>query len=165
MEGISQATLQVITLVVMMVGLFGLMVPVLPGLVIIWAAALIYGLISGFTGGSIAILVVMFVLMVVGSLSDNFIMAGSARVKGASWWSIGVAIVALILGSLVFPPFGGLVTGLLALFGMEFYRLKDVDKAIDTTRSMAMGCGWAVILRVALGVVMILMWGAWVMFL
>ena len=45
---IGQVALQILTLTVMLVGLFSLLFPMIPGLVIIWVPALIYGLITGF---------------------------------------------------------------------------------------------------------------------
>lgn len=161
-NSIAQGTLQLVVLAVMLFGLFGLIIPILPGLVIIWVAALVYGIVTGFTWTSGIILAVMTVLMAVGSVIDNLIMGAKARQTGASWLAIGAALGAGILGSLIFPPFGGFIAALLALFAVEYYRLQDVQKAVDSTRSMAIGCGWAAIIRFGMGIVMILLWGAWV---
>lgn len=159
---IAEGTLQLVVLAVMLFGLFGLIIPILPGLVIIWVAALVYGIVTGFTWTSGIILAVMTVLMAVGSVIDNVIMGAKARQTGASWLAIGAALGAGILGSLIFPPFGGFIAALLALFAVEYHRLQDVQKAVDSTRSMAIGCGWAAIVRFGMGIVMILLWGAWV---
>lgn len=162
-NSIAQGTLQLVVLAVMLFGLFGLIIPILPGLVIIWVAALVYGIVTGFTWTSGIILAVMTALMAVGSVIDNVIMGAKARQTGASWLAIGAALGAGILGSLIFPPFGGFIAALLALFAVEYYRLQDVQKAVDSTRSMAIGCGWAAIIRFGMGIVMILLWGAWVL--
>ena len=50
----------------------------------------------------------MTVLMLVGSVIDNFIMGASARQQGASWIAIAMAMVLGVVGSLLLPPFGGL---------------------------------------------------------
>ena len=77
--------------------------PILPGLVIIWVAGLVYGLVSGFTLRSAASsLRLMTVLMLVGSVIDNFIMGATARQKGASWIAIALAMVLGVAGSLHF---------------------------------------------------------------
>ncbi len=161
----SQVTLQLIVLAVMLFGLMGLAIPVLPGLVIIWVAALVYGIVTGFSLGSGIIMAVLTVLMAVGSIIDNFIMGASARMTGASWWAIGAALVAGIIGSLLIPPFGGLVLALLALFAVEYGRLKDWRQAVESTRSMAFGCGWSVVVRVVIAIIMIALWGAWVLWI
>jgi hypothetical protein len=34
---------------------------------------------------------------------------------------------------------------------VEFYRLKDWRQAMASTRSMAIGCGWAAVIRFGIG--------------
>ena len=160
---VGVATLRLIVLAVMLFGLFGLIIPVLPGLVIIWVPALVYGLITGFNLTSGILFGVMTVLMLIGNVVDNVVMGASARQQGASWVAIGVAIAAGLVGSLVAPPFGGLIAALVGLFAVEFYRLRDLQKAVESTRSMAIGCGWAAVIRFGIGIVMILLWGGWVL--
>jgi uncharacterized protein YqgC (DUF456 family) len=159
----SLAALRIVVLAVMLFGLLGLIIPVLPGLVIIWVPALVYGLVTGFNWVSAILFGVMTLLMILGNLVDNFIMGARARVQGASWLAIGVALAAGVLGSIVFPPFGGLIAALLGLFAVEMLRLKDLRRALESTKSMAVGCGWAAIIRFGIGVIMILLWGAWVL--
>ena len=158
----SLAALRIVVLAVMLFGLLGLIIPVLPGLVIIWVPALVYGLVTGFTWVSAILFGIMTLLMILGNLVDNFIMGARARVQGASWLAIGVSLAAGVLGSVFFPPFGGLVAALLALFAVELYRLRDMEKALTSTRSMAIGCGWASVVRFAIGIVMILLFLAWI---
>ncbi len=155
----------VILLAVMLFGLLGLIIPLLPGLVIIWVAALVYGIVDGFTWANGAVFALMTLICVVGSLIDNVIMGASAKQQGASWIAIAISMVLGIAGSFAFPPFGGLVAALLGIFAYEFYRLRDWRKALASTKGMALGCGWATIIRAAMGVVMIGMWLAWVVWL
>lgn len=163
MEAITNYALPAVTLAVMLFGLFGLLIPILPGLVIIWLAALVYGLVTGFSWGSGILFAIITLLMVAGSLVDNFLMGASARQTGASWLAIGVALVAGVIGSLVWPPFGGLLAALLGLFLVEYLRVRQWRLAWESTRSMATGCGWAVVVRLIMGGVMILLWGIWVL--
>jgi uncharacterized protein YqgC (DUF456 family) len=160
----GEAVLPFVVLAVMLIGLFGLLTTIIPGLAIIWVAALVYFIVTGFSTGSIILFVVMTILTVVGSLLDNVIMGAKARQSGASWLAIGVALLAGVVGTLMFPPFGGLVAALLGLFVMEYLRLRDPKLAFDSAKNMAAGCGWAVLLRFGIGMIMILMWGLYVLF-
>ncbi len=155
---VGLVTLQIVILAVMVIGLLGLLTTIIPGLTIIWVAALVYFIVSGFNTGSIILMVVLTLLMLGGNLLDNFFMAGSARRTGASWLAIGVALLAGVVGTIAFPPFGGLVAALLGVFAVEYLRLRDVQKALESARSMAAGCGWAVLARFGVGLVMILAW-------
>ena len=158
---IGLLTLQVVVLSVMLVGLLGLIFPILPGLTIIWLAALVYGVVTGFNWVSGVLFGVMTVFMLVGNVLDNFIMGASARQQGASWIAIAIALVLAVAGSLIFPPFGGLIAALLGLFVYEFYRLRDWRKALDSVKGMASGCGWSAVARAALGLLMIGLWVIW----
>lgn len=151
-----------VILAVMLLGLIGVIIPVLPGLTIIWAAALVYGLVDGFTWQSGVLFGGMTLLMLAGNLLDNLIIGAGARKEGASWGSLAVALVLGIAGSLIFPPFGGLIAALLGIFGFEFYRLRDWRKAAQSTRGLATGCGWSALTRGAIAALMIGMWLLWV---
>ena len=159
-DSVANGALQAVVLAVMLFGLVSLIF--LPGLVIIWVAALVYGIVTGFTLTSGILFAVITILMIVGSLIDNVVMGAKAKQQGASWLAIGAALVGGVLGSLVFPPFGGLIIALIALFSVEFLRLKDWKQAFESTKSMAVGCGWAAVIRFGIGVIMILLWGGWV---
>jgi uncharacterized protein YqgC (DUF456 family) len=150
---------EIITAAVMLLGLGGLAIVIVPGLTIIWLAALVYGLIAGFNWWVFAVITV---IMLVGNFTDNLIMGASARQKGASWVAIILALLVGVLGSIFFPPFGGLIGALLCLFGVEYIRLKDWRKALESSKSMAIGCGLAAFLRFGMGVIMIGLWVLWV---
>jgi uncharacterized protein YqgC (DUF456 family) len=164
MDKLDLALFQAVILAVMLFGLVGLATTIIPGLVIIWVAALVYALVTGFGWLSGILFGVMTVLMIGGSLVDNYFMGASARKTGASWWAIGVAMAAGLVGSIVFPPFGGLIAALLGLFVVEFIRLRDWRQAFTSTKSMAVGCGWSVVVRLGVGMVMILLWLVWIYF-
>lgn len=154
-------SVQVIVLVVMLLGWFGLAIPGIPGLTVIWLAGLGYGIVHGFTWGSGLLFAGMTVLMLAGNAVDNLMMGAGARKEGASWWSLGGALVAGIIGTLLLPPLGGIPAALLVLFGAEWWRLKDWRAALHSTKGMAAGCGWAFVIRFGIGALMIGMWAIW----
>ncbi len=159
----GQIAIPFVLLAIMLFGLFSLVIlPILPGLVIIWLAALGYGLFGHFTTtGMIVVFVVITVLMLLGSVIDNILMGAGARKTGASWVSITAALVAGMLGSLLWPPFGGILLSLVALFVVELLRLRNVRSALLSTRSMAIGCGWAIVARFFIGLAMIGLYVVW----
>jgi uncharacterized protein YqgC (DUF456 family) len=151
-------------LAIMIIGLLGLILPIFPGLVVIWVAGFGYGLISGFETPGWIFFTIITILMIVGSLLDNVIMAQQAHQKGASWLSVLLAMVFGVLGNFIVPVIGGLVGALLALFLAEWIRRKNWQEAMDATRGWAIGCGWAVGLRFLIGLLMIGLWILWVLF-
>jgi uncharacterized protein YqgC (DUF456 family) len=150
-----------ITLTFMLFGLLVLLIPVLPGLVIIWAVALGYGIFAGFGTLGWVMFAIITVLMSVGSLIDNVLMGTSAHKEGAPWWVVLLALVAAVAGNFILPIVGGVLAALLFLFLIEWARLTDPKKAFASMRGMLVGCGWAVAIRFIMGMVMIGLWMIW----
>jgi uncharacterized protein YqgC (DUF456 family) len=150
-----------ITLVMMAVGL--LVIPILPGLVIIWVSAIGYGFMAGFSTLGWIMLALITILMAGGSILDNVLMGAQAHKEGAPWWVVLIAMAAAILGNFIIPIpiIGGILTALLVLFLIEWLRLKDASKALTSMKGMLVGCGWAVAFRVIIGLVMIGLWLIW----
>ncbi len=146
----------------MLIGLFGLVVPIFPGLVVMWLAALSYGLAKGFPPLGIVIFVLITLLMIGGSIVDNVLMGVGARQGGASWWAILIALVAGIVGTIVFPPFGGIIAAPLAVLVVEFLRLGEWNKAWQAFKGLLTGFGLSYFIRLAIGIIIMGLWWIWV---
>ncbi|MBM3152303.1 MAG: DUF456 domain-containing protein [Chloroflexi bacterium] len=156
-----QISVQVVALTIMLFGLTGLIVPIFPGLVVIWLAALGYGLAAGFGALGWVMFAIITALMIVGSFIDNILMGTQAHKSGASWVSVAFALVFGIAGNFVVPVLGGLLAALLALFISEWIRRKDRSEAWKATIGMVTGFSLAVIIRFIMGLVMIGLWMIW----
>jgi hypothetical protein len=151
-----------ITLFIMLVGLFSLAVPILPGLVIMWLAALGYGIVRGFGTLGIVVMVMITILTIAGSLIDNLLMGAGARKGGASWGTILVALLAGVIGTIAFPPFGGFIAAPLAILLLEYARLRDWRLALQALRGLATGFGASIVVRFLIGLLVIGLWFLWV---
>jgi len=149
------------TLVIMLVGLFGLIVPVFPGIAVIWLAALGYGVTTGFTTLGWVLFTVITILFITGAVIDNILMSAKAHKEGAAWSSLALGVLAGILGTVFFPPFGGLIAAPLVVFLIEYIRQRDFKKALLTLRGLAIGWGSAFVLRFLIGAAMIGVWLVW----
>ena len=145
-----------------LVGLFGLIVPIFPGLVVMWLAILGYGIAAGFSTLGIVLFVIITILMIFGSWIDNIMMGAGARKGGAAWLTILVSLAAGIAGTILLPPFGGIIAAPLSIFLLEWLRLKDVKKAWRALTGLTAGWGLSFVVRFAIGVVMMLLWWLWV---
>jgi len=146
----------------MLVGLFGLIVPVFPGIIIMWLAALGYGITTGFSTAGIVIFVILTLLMISGTLVDNVLMGAGARKGGASWLTIGAALIAGVVGTFAFPPLGGIIAAPAAVLLLEYFRVRDWQKAWEALRGLAKGWGFSFIARFGIGLVMMVFWWIWV---
>jgi len=145
----------------MFFGLLGLVIPIFPGNVVMWFAALIYGLVFGFGRVGGVLFGIITLLMIAAVLADNFLMGAKAREQGAAWSSIGLALIAGVVGTFVFPPIGGLIAAPLVLYLAEFRRLEDSAEATKIVKALLTGWGLAFVVRFGLGVVMLGLWGIW----
>ena len=127
-----------------------------------WLAGLAYGIYFDFGWVGWIVFILMTILMIAIGLADNVLMGAKAREQGASWWSIGLGLFAGLLGTLFFPPFGGLLAAPLSVFLMEYRRLKDTEKAWNVTRGLLIGFGQSFVVRFGLGVIMLILWIIWV---
>ncbi len=154
-------SLNVLVFLIMAVGLVGMIIPIYPGVVIIWAAALIHGAITGFATQEIWVLALITALMIVGTLVDNVLMGGKARQAGASWTSIAGALLAGLVGTFAFPPLGGIVAAPTLLFLLEYARLRDSQKAWGVTKGLLTGWGLSFVARFLIGLGMIAVFVIW----
>jgi uncharacterized protein YqgC (DUF456 family) len=159
-----ETTLNILITLTMFVGLFGLIIPIFPGNVVMWLAALVYGLIFGFGVLGGIMFAIITLLMLVAVFADNVLTGAKARQNGASWGSIILALVAGVAGTLFFPPIGGLIAAPLVLYLMEYLRLRDGDQAAKVVKALIFGWGLAFVVRFGLGVVMLILWGIWAYF-
>ena len=153
--------IKVLMLFGMLVGLAGMVVPIFPGVTVIWALALLHGIIFGFGGGGGWLFAVITVLTVIGWVVDNVIIGGKARQGGARWTSIALAFVAGFVGSIFLTPLGGIAATLGALYLAEYVHRQDRAEAWAVTKSMAIGWGWAFVARFSIGLLMIGLWAIW----
>lgn len=146
---------------IMLAGLAMLLLPILPGLWVMWLAALVYLVVTGIDLSGGILFGIITILTIIGGLMDNIMMGANARGSGASWLSIGVALVGVIIGSILLPPLGGLLFGMAGIFLVEYFRIKDWRKALESTKGLALGCGWAVVARFGFGVLVMVVWLIW----
>lgn len=145
----------------MLGGLALLIVPIFPGITVIWLAAVIYGFVAGFDTLGIIMIVFITLGMIAGISADNVLMGAGALKGGASWLTIIVALVAGIAGTIIFPPIGGFIAIPIAIFLLELLRNREWRSAWRATRGMALGWGLSFLVRFGIGLVMIAAWLIW----
>ena len=165
LELFAQVFFEVLTFAVLIFGLLGLLIPVFPGLVVMWIAILIYAIVQAGLGNmtwvSWLLFVLITLLMIGGNISDNIIIAKHVRDKDVPWSSILWSFAAGIVVSLFFTPIMGIIASPVALYLAEWRRLKDKTLAMANTKAWMTGWGWSVAARMGIGAVMIVFWGLW----
>ena len=161
----GESLLQWLTLIFMLVGLVGLIIPIFPGIELIWLAAFIYALFEYFAGrrelSGWLMLGLITVVLVVGIFVDNIIITNKLRETGTPWKSIGLSYTAGLLSSLFLTPIAALFITPLALYAAEYWRLRDARQSLTSLKGWLVGSGWTFLAEFALGVLMIGLWLLW----
>ncbi len=147
----------------MVIGIIGTIVPFLPGLPIVWAAALVYGGVAGFgTVGWIC-----FVLITGVGISG--LVAGVSVPKrhveggGAPFSTIVVGAIGAVIGFFVIPVVGLIIGGVAGVFLAEWARTGRGDQAWASTKRALVGFGIGAAVQMGAGVVMMMTWVVWVL--
>jgi uncharacterized protein YqgC (DUF456 family) len=146
----------------MLLGLAGVFLPLLPGIELVWLAALGYGIFHGFTWGGALALGLITLLLVAGLSSDIWITGLGLKSAGTSLGSILLAALLLAAGSLLLTPLAGLLLGLGLLVLLEFRRHRDWKKAVASAGSALLGCGLSYGFKFCIGLTMMGIWVFWV---
>lgn len=163
--------LAVLGLILMGLGLIGSVLPLLPGLPLIWVGAFLWAWSNEFQQVGWPTLIVLAVLMLAGWGLDLVLTPAMTRRAGVSWRAIGGAILGGLLGGLflsAIPVIGTLFGALLgAILGMWFieYRIRGDERAATAAvRAYLSGVAVTTILNVLLALLMIaiFLWQAWV---
>jgi len=161
----AQVIIESATLFVLVIGLAGLIVPVFPGLTVMWLATLFYAVVENADSrmGWIdwTLFAFITILMLVGNIVDNIIIARKMRGHAIPWTSIGISYLAGIVGSILGTPLIGLAASPVALFGAEFLRLHDRRAAFASARAYMIGWGAAFGVRFLIGLMMTGLWMLW----
>ena len=159
-----ETAITIITPIIMLFGLFGLIMPVFPGLVIIWLAALGFGIVGEFgTLGGI-LFAIMTILMLIGNTVDGILMAKKALEYGAAKSSLVYAAIASVIVSLMFSPLVGLIAAPTVLYLSEKNQGHTPEEAKRITKGLMVGWGWGFVLRFGAGLIMIVLWIVWALF-
>ena len=160
-----QVIVQTLTLFFLLMGLFGLIIPVFPGLTVMWLAALIYALVqsaSGLMGWVDWLLFALITLLMIGgNIVDNIIIASKMRGHEIPWKTILLCYAVGIVVSLFFTPLAGLVASPLALLGLEYLRFRDQKLAFESAKVFMIGWGASFAARFGIGILMVIFWMLW----
>jgi uncharacterized protein YqgC (DUF456 family) len=147
----------------MLVGLVGTLIPALPGIELIWLAALVYAVAERFATIDPLTFAALTALAAIGITANIWASHLGSRLGGASWQALlaglGLGalgfIIGLFVGGVGAVP-GGLIGALAGVLLMEYRRRKDWRGAARAGTGWLVGCLLSGFIQMAVGIVMIL---------
>lgn len=152
---------------VMLVGLAGVILPVVPGVGLIWIAALVYAIAERFATIDPLTLAVLTVLGALGVTADIWVSQAGGKLGGASWQALlaglGSGAIGFLIGLLV-GGIGALPAGiigmLLGLLLVEYLRRRDWRETLRVGAGWLAGCLLSGLVQLIIGLAMIVIF-AW----
>ena len=149
--------------VAMAVGVVGTVVPVVPGLALVWAAALVYGVRAGFGAVGVVAFTIITGLALAGIVTGYLMPQRAAARSGAARSSMWLGVVLALVGFFVVPLVGVVLGGVVGVFLGELVRTRDPTAAWRSTAATIKGFGVAVVVQVAIGLAMVAVWASWLL--
>lgn len=144
-----------VALTVMFIGLLGVLLPLIPGVGLIWITALIYAIAEGFQNVDPITMVVLSLIAIPGITADIWVSSLGAKVGGASFWSIVASLLGGVIGFLLFSLPGALIGSLVGLVVVELFRAKDWRQALKASGGWVVGRLVSTAVQLVVGVIMI----------
>jgi hypothetical protein len=148
--------------VTMAVGIVGTVLPIVPGLWLIWLAAVVYGVLAGFGWFGLVAMAVITSLAIAGSVASFYLPQRRATGAGVPWWGQVLALAAAVIGFFIVPVVGILIGFALGILAVSLISTRDVGLAWEATRSTLTGMLVASGVQFAAGMVMAVVWVGWV---
>ena len=146
---------------VMAVGLAGTLLPFIPGLPLIWLAALGFGLIEGFGPPGWIAMILITLLMAGGVTAKVVLPQRRASTAGAPKATLTFAAITGVVGFFVIPVVGLPLGAILGVLAAERRRTGDWTAARHSTKQVVIGFGLGTLVEMGAGIAMIACWVVW----
>lgn len=145
----------------MLCGLAATFIPALPGLPIIWVAALVYGFATGFHAYGWLYLVVTGLVVLLVQVAEQLSRAWGAKRFGASKWGTWGAVIGSLVG-LFFMPLGLILGPFLGALVAELVGGRSMQEAVRAGWGGLVGVLGSVAINVlvAIGLIISFIWVA-----
>lgn len=136
-----------VVIFLLLLGLVGTVIPIIPGVLLMWLTVFIYSLADGFTAVSMPAFLVISVIAVITGTSDLWLTLFGAKKGGASIKSMLIGTAGAIAGSFIFPLVGTIVGYIAGLLLGEYWQHGDWELAKKAGLGGLAGWGVATIIQ------------------
>ncbi|WP_030013411.1 DUF456 domain-containing protein [Curtobacterium sp. S6] len=138
----------IVAALLIIVGIVGIIVPILPGSILVLAATLVWSLtvrapegwwVLGAGGG----------LAVIGLCASLFLTGRTMKRRQIPNRSVLIGVICAIVGMFVIPVLGLLLGFVVGLFASELYRQRDLDSAVSSSVAALKAAGVGMLIELA----------------
>ncbi len=144
-------------LLVMFVGMAGVLLPVIPGVILIWAAALVWALqVEGTLRW--VVMVLLTLLAIVGAVAKYLVATKKMSAEGATTRTLLMGLAGAVVGFFLLPFFGLLLGGAIGVYVGEWVRLQSPSRAWWAAKRLLISLGWGILIEFGAASAMIAIW-------
>ena len=151
-----------IAIFLMLVGLLGVVLPIIPGTGFMWIVVLVYAIIERFATIDVFSFIVLTILGLGGATADVWMSQLGAKVGGASIWSVFYSLVGTLVGGLVGMLFAGigaipgmLIGSVVGILVNEYQQRGEWKEAWKATLGLVAGFTLSSLVQLIIGILMI----------
>jgi uncharacterized protein YqgC (DUF456 family) len=148
----------VLVLLAMVVGTVGIVVPVLPGLIVVWGATLLWAF-ERQDGPGWLVLGIATVLYAVGLVAKYVLPGRRMKSAGVDGAVVAVALAVAVLGFFVVPVVGAPLGFVLAVYALELVKHREHGAAWRATGQAIRAVGLNIGIELATAFAIIATWG------
>ncbi|UWG95347.1 DUF456 domain-containing protein [Dehalobacter sp. DCM] len=145
----------VIAIILFIAGLVGTVLPVLPGVILIYAGMLIYGFMTHFTTLHAYFFILQALVVIVLFMVDYFASAIGTKRFGGSKQAAWGAVIGTILGIIVFGPLGIVIGPFAGAVVTELIRGTELNKTLRVGFGTLIGVLGGTAVKVTAEIIMI----------
>lgn len=144
-----------LTIIIMLVGVLGSVLPLVPGPPVVWLGALYYAWNTGWTEVGWPSLVLLLLMAIIGGTADLWMGYLGASKGGASGWATLASLVGGLIGLVVFSVPGAIIGSIAAIVLVEYSRHRDWRKVMRASGGYLVGSLLATVVQVIICFLMI----------
>lgn len=142
-----------------LVGLAGVVVPVIPGLLLVWAGVLVWFLDDRDVTRT-GVLVAVTLVLLLGTVVKYLVPGRRLREDGVPWSTLALGGVLGVIGFFVIPVVGLVIGFVLGIWLGEVMRVRDNREAWRSTRRALAAVGFSILIELAAGLIATAIWAA-----
>lgn len=153
-----------IIILLFIISFVGLIIPIIPSSIAIWLGFILYHFIINDEQLTLTFWIVMIVLTVIIFVADILTNSYFVNKFGGSKWGEWGAVIALIVGAFIMPPFGIIILPFVTVLLIELLQQKTVKEAFYSSIGSLAGFLSGLVAKSLLQLIMII-WFLFVVFI
>ena len=144
--------------ITMAVGIVGTLVPVLPGLLLVWLTGLAWAILDGADATHWIIFAIMTLIFLIGFGLSFYLPAKSAKLESAPRWTFLVASFFALIGFFVIPIVGLPLGFIFGVFICHLIARREFHRALRSTGTTLKALGLVSLIHCVCGVTIATAW-------